>query len=506
MAYLENKSQKEYYQGKDYGNYQFVSLEDIINQFIAVYVGRDKIIPRVNRADIVYHAQRALSELSFDTLKSFKSQQIDLPASCTMILPHDYVNYTKISSVDSAGIKHPLYPTKHTSNPFQIRQEESGDYDFPEGVQLVENGDFSEAMKFNWHQSPGKLFGIGPNPQQAPFIGSQIIISTGEVLNFQHNSHDTYEIHGKALAIWQEIDVSEIDYIDISANGTSQAAGNSLNSSDAAHTIPDGVLRFGVSTQPGSTQTHPSSLNPLGPSPNVSENIFDIAYLEWTGGESGSKEKLGIDVSMYNEIFVLITSHIPHTNHATSPPFNSVFGVNTIDDIAVVAAYQTNKLQPALGASQASSTWSSYKAHIPTENNINDYQDYENNVYWPNEGERYGLDPVHAQVNGSFYIDELRGKIHFSSNISGKTVILDYISDSLGTEKEMKVHKFAVDAMYKHILYDVAYSRVDIRGGMLASLKKDKFAAVRKAKLRLSNFKLEELTQILRGKSKHIKH
>ena len=161
MAYLENKSQKEYYQGKDYGNYQFVSLEDIINQFIAVYVGRDKIIPRVNRADIVYHAQRALSELSFDTLKSFKSQQIDLPASCTMILPHDYVNYTKISSVDSAGIKHPLYPTKHTSNPFQIRQEESGDYDFPEGVQLVENGDFSEAMKFTWHQSPGKLFGIG---------------------------------------------------------------------------------------------------------------------------------------------------------------------------------------------------------------------------------------------------------------------------------------------------------------------------------------------------------
>jgi hypothetical protein len=36
--------------------------------------------------------------------------------------------------------------------------------------------------------------------------------------------------------------------------------------------------------------------------------------------------------------------------------------------------------------------------------------------------------------------------------------------------------------------------------------KKDKFAAVRKAKLRLSNIKLEELTQILRGKSKWIKH
>ena len=37
-------------------------------------------------------------------------------------------------------------------------------------------------------------------------------------------------------------------------------------------------------------------------------------------------------------------------------------------------------------------------------------------------------------------------------------------------------------------------------------IKKDKRAATRNAKLRLSNIKLGELTQILRGKSKRIKH
>jgi hypothetical protein len=37
-------------------------------------------------------------------------------------------------------------------------------------------------------------------------------------------------------------------------------------------------------------------------------------------------------------------------------------------------------------------------------------------------------------------------------------------------------------------------------------LIKEKFAAIRKAKLRLSSLKIEELTQILRGKSKQIKH
>ena len=101
--------------------------------------------------------------------------------------------------------------------------------------------------------------------------------------------------------------------------------------------------------------------------------------------------------------------------------------------------------------------------------------------------------------------DERFGKIHFSSNISGKTVILDYISDSLGTEQEMKVHKFAEEAMYRWILHAIASGRIQTQQ-IVPRLKKEKFAAVRQAKLRLSNIKLEELTQILRGKSKQIKH
>ena len=49
-------------------------------------------------------------------------------------------------------------------------------------------------------------------------------------------------------------------------------------------------------------------------------------------------------------------------------------------------------------------------------------------------------------------------------------------------------------------------ARKDTPGGSLSSLKKERFAETRKAKLRLSNIKLEELTQILRGSSKIIKH
>jgi hypothetical protein len=121
-------------------------------------------------------------------------------------------------------------------------------------------------------------------------------------------------------------------------------------------------------------------------------------------------------------------------------------------------------------------------------------------------GSRYGLDPQYAQANGSFYIDDISGKIHFSSNISGKTVVLDYISDSLGTPEEMQVHKFAEEAMYRWIAHAIISGRINIPEYQVQRFKKEKLAAVRTAKLRLSNIKLEEITQVLRGKSKQIKH
>jgi len=70
----------------------------------------------------------------------------------------------------------------------------------------------------------------------------------------------------------------------------------------------------------------------------------------------------------------------------------------------------------------------------------------------------------------------------------------------------MKVHKFAEEAMYKHIAYAVLSTRINTPEYVIARFKKERFAEIRKAKLRLSNIKLEEITQVFRGKSKWIKH
>ena len=291
MGLLDGTTQHAYYGGSSFGGYQFTSLETIINQFIIAYVGEEKIITKVKRMDVAFHAQRALQELSFDTFKSTKAQEIEVPSSLQMVLPQDYVNYVKLTWKDAAGIEHVLYPAIKTSNPTAITQNAAGVY---------------------------------------------------------------------------------------------QTDGTNLTTTD-------------------------------------------------------------------------------------------------------------------------SDTWTSYKSASPSENENHDYS-YDNDLFDLNLGQRYGLDPAHAQVNGSFYIDDLKGKIHFSSNISGKTVTLKYVSDSLGTDAEMQVHKFAEEAMYKCIAHAVLATRKDVPEYLVSRFKKEKRAAIRTAKLRLSNIKIEELTQILRGKSKHIKH
>lgn len=175
--------------------------------------------------------------------------------------------------------------------------------------------------------------------------------------------------------------------------------------------------------------------------------------------------------------------------------FSEVSGISIDSALPIGKLNSTNEFE--------SSTWTNYKANTPHENQTEDYED---DTYWPQQGERYGLEPTRAQINGSYYIDQRLGKINFSSNIAGKTVILDYISDSLGTDGEMQVHKFAEDAMYKWITYGVLASKLNVPEYIVQRAKKEKFASTRQAKLRLSNLKPKELIQILRGKSKQIKH
>ena len=282
------------------GSYSYISLTDVINNFMVAYVGMDKLIPRVKRSDVMFHAKRGLQEFSYDTLKSIKSQELTIPPSLSIIIPQDYVNYVEMSRIDDLGVKHVIYPTTLTSNPYTVPVQDAN----------------------------------------------------------------------------------------------------------------------GVPTQ-----------NDLG------ENVE---------GTSQTDERW-----------------------------------DTANDNLLTGAYDNEMYN----AGVYNWTWDKV-------------------AY----GRRYGLDPETSQTNGWFTINDREGKFSFSSNLAGQLIILEYISDGLSVDYDMKIPKMAEEAIYMHIAYSILASRVNMPEYIVQRYKKDRRAALRNAKIRLSEIKLNQFVQVMRNKSKWIKH
>ena len=145
-----------------------------------------------------------------------------------------------------------------------------------------------------------------------------------------------------------------------------------------------------------------------------------------------------------------------------------------------------------------------YNSNVYT--NINDYNYTYDNINFDGGGKFYGLDPQYAQFNGWFTINSRENKISFSSGLIEALIVLDYISDGLAYDLDSRVPKMAEEAMYAYILHAIISTRSNSPEYLVQRLKREKSAKLRNAKIRLSNIKLEEITQVMRGKSKWIKH
>ena len=292
---------------QNYGSYSYLTLQDVVNNFIVGFVGENKLIPNAKRTDIIFHAKRGLQEFSYDTLKSVKSQELNIPPSLSVILPQDYVNYVRVSRIDALGVKRIIYPSNNlTISPYENPIQDN----------------------------------LGSPTQD----------------NFGENAEGTSLTEMK----WKR--------------------GNT--------NLINGLPSFGLYNE----------------------------GLDWAG-------------------------------------YNWGFG----------------------------GYW-----------------------YW-GWGEQYGMSPQYAQYNGWFNMNEREGKISFSSNLVGALIVLEYISDGLAYDLDSRIPKLAEDALYAYISHAIISTRINQPEYIVQRLRQEKSAKLRNAKIRLSNIKLDEIVQVMRGKSKWIK-
>ncbi len=140
MAYITNY---QYYTNNgviptdvNWGSYQYVSLADVVNNFMLMYVGNDKLVNNVDRYAVLFHAKRAVQELNYDALKNIKVIELEIGDDLKMVMPPDYVNYVRISMLKN-GILFPLVENRTPMSATAYLQDNNLDIIFDINGEIV---------------------------------------------------------------------------------------------------------------------------------------------------------------------------------------------------------------------------------------------------------------------------------------------------------------------------------------------------------------------------------
>ena len=98
----------------NWGSYQYITLSDIVNNFMLMYVGNDKLVNNVERYNVLFHAKRGIQELNYDALKETKIVELTVNDSASIVLPPDFVNWVRIS-LSKDGVLYPLNENNKTN-------------------------------------------------------------------------------------------------------------------------------------------------------------------------------------------------------------------------------------------------------------------------------------------------------------------------------------------------------------------------------------------------------
>jgi hypothetical protein len=81
----------------NWGSYQYVSLQDIVNNYMLMYAGNNSLVNNEDRYKILFHAKRAIQELNYDAFKEIKALELSVDDQLRFVLPSDYVNWVRVS-------------------------------------------------------------------------------------------------------------------------------------------------------------------------------------------------------------------------------------------------------------------------------------------------------------------------------------------------------------------------------------------------------------------------
>ena len=108
----------------NWGTYQNVTLGDVVNNFILMYMDDGDLLTNVNRYKVLFHAKRAVQELNYDGNRQVNALQLEVGDDLKFILPPDYVNYVRISMF-WGGVLYPMSENVQANSATEFLQDQA---------------------------------------------------------------------------------------------------------------------------------------------------------------------------------------------------------------------------------------------------------------------------------------------------------------------------------------------------------------------------------------------
>tara|TARA_R110001592_G_scaffold22704_2_gene90004 strand:- start:1851 stop:2729 length:879 start_codon:yes stop_codon:yes gene_type:complete len=152
MAYLTDY---QYYLGsggaesENHGSYQYISLTDIIRNYMLMHVGEDQKVDNVPIYKVRFTAKQAVKELNYDAFKSTKIVEDVVESSLKYVMPSDYVDFIRISKLVD-GVMYPMTENRNAMSADVYLRNNNNQILFDNaGEVLLENSSELERSRIN---------------------------------------------------------------------------------------------------------------------------------------------------------------------------------------------------------------------------------------------------------------------------------------------------------------------------------------------------------------------
>jgi hypothetical protein len=122
-------------------------------------------------------------------------------------------------------------------------------------------------------------------------------------------------------------------------------------------------------------------------------------------------------------------------------------------------------------------------------------------------GGRFGMITDKSNINGTYNLNKTLGKIEFSTELTDKIIMIEYVTDGLSDldDSEIQVHKFAEQYVFKQIAYAILSTKFGVQEYIVRRFQKEASAALRNSKMRLNSINPFDLVKASKGRNKWIK-